>query len=247
MVIEPSKSSTGKVYYYYNCRNYKHIGKEVCKGRRVRADKLDDFLIDVICKDLFSEKNIANMIKIMNNMLENRQRTALEKNKKIKRKIRDVERRLQALYDAIEGGYVDLEDIGDRIKQLKKTKEELTRELEENPQGGEFKRVEVTPRLIQKFREDILSLIKHSSKKSLRSFFSEFIDKIVLNPKTVTIHYNSRILSRRAFPEKSAQLGTVWLPYLKAYTKCFSSVFELIKTRKRNGRYSIFIGKLINE
>jgi len=62
--------------------------------------------------------------------------------------------------------------------------------------------VEVTPRLIQKFREDILSLIKHSSKKALRSFFLEFVDKIVLNPKTVTIHYNSRILSRRAFPEK---------------------------------------------
>jgi len=39
---------------------------------------------------------------------------------------------------------------------------------------------------------------------------------------------------------------TKWLPYLKAYTKCFPSVFELIKTRKRNGRYSISIGKLIN-
>jgi len=145
MVIEPSKSSTGKVYYYHNCQNYKHIGKEVCKGRRVRADKLDDFLIDVICKNLFSEKNIADMIKIMNNMLENRQKTVLEKNKKIKRKIRDIERRLQVLYDAIEGGYVDLEDIGDRIRQLKKTKEELIKQLQESPQGSEFKRVEVTP------------------------------------------------------------------------------------------------------
>jgi len=38
-----------------------------------------------------------------------------------------------------------------------------------------------------------------------------------------------------------------WLPYLKAYTKYFSSVFELIKIRKRNGKYSISMGKLINE
>jgi hypothetical protein len=35
------------------------------------------------------------------------------------------------------------------------------------------------------------------------------------------------------------------LPYLNAYTKYFSFVFELIKTRKRNGRYSIAIDLIL--
>jgi len=203
MVIETSKHPGGRLYSYYNCRNYRQIGKDVCKGRRVRADELDAFLIDVICKDILSEKNLIDMIHLINQILKNKDRTASEKRNRLKRNIREVNQRLQALYEAIEGRYVNLEDVGERIRKLKNAKNKLTEELQKAPMQEEFKKIEITPRLLQSFREDVLSLIKNSSKKVLRSFFTEFIEKITLNPTDVTIHYNSKMFSKRdTFKEK---------------------------------------------
>ena len=146
-------------------------------------------------------------------------------------------------------GSLEIEAIEEELKNLEKEKKSLERQIEElnisiRREESKLIDIDIVQRTYQGFSQVFPKLLLKEKHQFLQLLIKELV---VFEDRVKVNFYEIPELALSIQNHQGLCEPTKWLPYLKAYTKYFSSVFELIKTRKRNGRYSIFIGKLINE
>jgi hypothetical protein len=105
--------------------------------------------------------------------------------------LRDVTARLSRLYDALETGKLELDDLAPRIRELKNRQDELSKakvqvEAELVVQGVE----QVDLAMVKAYAQDLRSLLKEADFAERKVFLRSFIKRIEVNQKQVTIHYN---------------------------------------------------------
>jgi len=167
----------------------------------------------------------------------------LEKSRKEK------EKEITRLIKAIKTGSLEIESIEKELRQLESEKKNLEAQIEElniyiKREEAKLIDIDIVQRTYQGFRQVFPNLPPKEKHQLLQIIIKELV---VFEDRVRVSFYEIPELALSIQNHQGLCEPTKWLPYLKAYTKYFSSVFELIKTRKRNGRYSISIGKLINE
>jgi len=167
----------------------------------------------------------------------------LEKSRKEK------EKEITRLIKAIKIGSLEIESIEKELRQLESEKKNLEAQIEElniyiKREEAKLIDIDIVQRTYQGFRQVFPNLPPKEKHQLLQLIIKELV---VFEDRVKVSFYEIPELALSIQNHQGLCEPTKWLPYLKAYTKYFSSVFELIKTRKRNGRYSISIGKLINE
>ena len=102
----------------------------------------------------------------------------------------DVERRLDRLYDALETGRLDLDDLAPRIKELKQKRDLILRARAEVLETLGAGKVELVSReVVLDYLRDLKGLLENGTVTGRRLFLRSFIESIELENSQVTIRY----------------------------------------------------------
>lgn len=124
-----------------------------------------------------------------------------EKLDTIDRQIADVEARLHTLYNALETGKLELEDLAPRIKALRGQKEDLDErrfEVVESLKESTVELLEV-PR-VRAYVEDLRALLSKGAILEQKAFLRSFVKRIEVNHPHITLDYHILLKRQKAEP-----------------------------------------------
>ena len=188
-----TESATGraKIYHYYNCRGAQK-GKG-CPHRRIPAAEFDDWLIDGILDRVLTEERIAEMVREVYEMRgewcieRRRQREALVA------ELRSVEKKRDALFEVLELHGKEAPNLGDlttRLRAHKKRIDELESSLARMEDAGDQIDLPINAEQVveaTRFFREIIATTDDPVK--LRTFFSSFVERVVLDGDSVRVEY----------------------------------------------------------
>lgn len=192
--IEHAKGRSRR-YSYYNCRNAQRAA--TCMTRRLPARSLDDWLIEVICADVFSPANLEQIARDVRELAGRWHDERAARRLAVEESIRDVTRRNRKLYEVLEAlgrAAPNLGDIAFRLRENNDRLKTLHGQLEtidaEQPPS-----LELPVQDLNELANFLVRTIKagYNAAKA-RAFFSSFIKEIVVMPGQVQIEYEPSLL-----------------------------------------------------
>ena len=121
------RSAKSHRYYYYTCNRNCKQGKEACNSRILPKEKIERLVIDQIKSKILDGKYLEELVRLINVELDAGHFLIKEQIVNIESEIHEVENRLSRLYDAIETGKLDLNDLAPRIKELRAKQDDISK------------------------------------------------------------------------------------------------------------------------
>ena len=177
---ESGTSHMGNTYYYYKCGNAKRHGKAHCDLKAIRKEPLERFVVDTAIKVIFSDEIIERLIDLV---MEAQQK---ENNRLpvLKEQLRDTEKRLANLLEAIEQGILT-PTTKQRLDELEARKEALNTSILEE----ELKKPVLTREWIrfwlEKFRKGDVGSTEHQ-----RQIIDTFVNSVYVFDDRVVLNFN---------------------------------------------------------
>ena len=177
-----------KKYTYYVCSGMKNK-KNSCTGIRVRTTFLDQFLKDRIMNRILSVENYQYLCRRVMEYLSKFRRDSTKKVEILKREIAFTKKKIDNVVEAIAEGVIDRSLAKEKLDVLNKEKLELEAQAFQSGSSPvrDFK-------FSWEFISPVITLIRDSIEKKkpleLRNFLKGFIQKIVVTPTGVKVHYN---------------------------------------------------------
>lgn len=91
-------------FFYYRCNNTLRRGPEACQSRWLPKSKVERFVIDKIRGYILTDENLADLIQMTNEEIEALSQEESAHIKVLNSRIKDVDSRLEHLYNALETG-----------------------------------------------------------------------------------------------------------------------------------------------
>lgn len=183
-------SAKSKRHFYYLCSRGFKQGKEACDARMLPKEKLERQVIEELRSRVLSDEHMEELVMITNEEMRSAASGFKESLDVIDAELRDVRARLARLYDALETGKIDLDDISSRIKELKARQEVLVKnrvKIETEIAGKGIELLDVA--LIQERARDLRKLLVESDLTERKAFLRSFVKRLETDGKSVTVRY----------------------------------------------------------
>lgn len=195
MTQRTGTSRTGKVYAYYTCASRAQKGATVCKGNSIPMKFLDDCVIGALKERLFHHERLAEML---SSLAERRvRRCAAVDNRLVglQAQVSEAERKLQRLYQSIEDGIVELDDLlKDRVAILKADREKAKAAFDRaSMQGAGAVTIDVEK--VEAFSRLMLDLLTSGETPTLKAYLRSILGSVVVGDKTVSIVGSKDVLA----------------------------------------------------
>ena len=160
-------------------------------------------MIDQIKKHVLTPENLKELVEIANQELDSKMQFYQAELDSISRAINDTNQRLERLYDAIETGKIDLDDLVDRIRELRHQQEQLhARRIEIESQLSDRKVELIDLDTMTGYINEMQEILANSSLTERRAFIRSFVQEIKVTGNEVLMTYSPPIP-----PEKLALSG----------------------------------------
>ncbi len=177
-------------YAYYNCINYSKKGKKVCPGRRLRADELDQEIIERVRKLVFSDENMRKLLDDINAATKSLRIDYGRKITDLKKKAADLQLRARRQYEAIESGKIDLSLVAERLKELRIQRDSLQEEISYYERlNSQYQPAYITRSTIESYRKEMEEVFVGTNVQEQRNFLKKFIEKIIIKDREIEIVY----------------------------------------------------------
>ncbi len=180
MFGESGTSHMGNTYYYYKCGNAKRHGKAHCDLKAIRKEPLERFVVETAIKVIFSDEIIERLIDLIMEA-QQQENTRLPV---LKDQLRDTEKRLANLLEAIEQGILT-PTTKQRLDELEARKEALNTSILEE----ELKKPVLTREWIrfwlEKFRKGDVGSTEHQ-----RQIIDTFVNSVYVFDDRVVLNFN---------------------------------------------------------
>ena len=195
---ESGTSHMGNTYYYYKCGNAKRHGKAHCDLKAIRKEPLERFVVETAIKVIFSDEIIERLIDLIMEA-QQQENTRLPV---LKDQLRDTEKRLANLLEAIEQGILT-PTTKQRLDELEARKEALNTSILEE----ELKKPVLTREWMrfwfEKFRKGDMRDMEHQ-----RQIIDTFVNSVYVFDDRVVLNFNftddSKTISREEVLGSSA-------------------------------------------
>lgn len=192
--IRTGKGRAGDVYSYYACLAHKR-GAPRCLFRAVRADLLDDWLVQQVLDHVITPE-------VMQGALQDLQAAGAEwirereaQRAQLVASIREQEQRRDKLFELLEAGGRDTPDLAmvtQRLRERAEEIEQLQRDLaalEAAPAPGKPAKIDAETAV-----EVTKEVIGRADPKKKRAFLGAFIERVTLTGDAVAIDYRPEAL-----------------------------------------------------
>ena len=177
-------------YQYYACTKFIKQGKNACRAKQVRKDKLEAMILTQIEQNILAEDKMIELTDLSYSGVDEQKAELEAELDLIEPEIQKVETALERLYKAIESGHLDFADLGPRIKETKQRLDNLRdqqRQLGwqiENAAAPNY-----SPVAVAHWAKHLRGVLGEADLSEKKMFFRTFIRKIVVNSSEVTIEY----------------------------------------------------------
>lgn len=186
MTLRTGTSKTRRIYRYYTCSGAARVGKSLCNGLSISMDKLDTAVVTHLSDRLLTTERLAETLGALD------QRRA-EKDAEVGRRIAtlqaefiEAEDKLKRLYQMVEEGVAELDDIlRERIASLRTDRERAQAALDRiRPQLGTNA---IDPARLEKFCREMRENISTGDIGFRRTFLRSLVDHIEVADDKVRI------------------------------------------------------------
>jgi site-specific DNA recombinase len=184
-------SAKSHSHFYYVCSRSFKQGKDACDARMLPKEKLEHLVIEQLRSKVLTNENLEELVTLVNEELQSASYGLKDRMDIIDAELRDVRARLSRLYDALETGKLELDDLSPRIRELKARQDELTKTRVQVEAEMIARRVEqVDAATVKAYARDLRSLLEEADFTERKAFLRSFIKQIEVNKKQVTVYYN---------------------------------------------------------
>ncbi len=196
MTLVSAKS--GK-FHYYACQNVIKRGKHVCNQKFLNTKKIEHLIIDIIKNKVLTEDNLTELTKIVIDELNIAKKEKSKVLPQIKNRLNDINKRIQKLYEHLETGKIDLDDIAPRIKQLSKDKKSLLEEHAEiENEVGNNENVKLIPKeMLKPYVLDLKETLMEGNIIEQKQFIRSFVKSISVTYPKAEIEYTVPLIQTK--------------------------------------------------
>ena len=178
-------------HFYYLCSRSSKQGRDVCDARMLPKDKLERLVIEQLRAKVLTDENLEELVTLVNEELQLASSHLRERLDIIDAELRDVGARLAKLYDALETGKLELDDLAPRIKELKTRQGELSRARLHVEADMVVRRVEeIDVNTVKAYAQDLRSLLEEADITERKVFLRSFIKRIQVSKDEAKVYYN---------------------------------------------------------
>lgn len=200
-------SGSGKLHYYYTCRTRWTQSRTLCPGMNVRADALENTVLDGINTKVFSEKNINGFVEGFKRMAQEFDQGRTSEKLRIQRKLQVIQQKLRNVVLLGEDGAIDSNEAKQRTQELQRQRQELTERYAKLEDQLTFKNVIPTKALLQAAHKELQRILSEAEPRMQRSFLKRFIKSVETDGKQAKVVYNLACLCPEVFVLSSGQVG----------------------------------------
>ncbi len=204
------RSAKSQQYFYYMCSKSFKQGKDACDARTLPKDQVERLIIDKLKQRVLTDLNMEELVRLVNEELGSAHEVLYQKLNDIDAEIKDVEARLARLWDVLETGKLDLNDLSPRIRELRVRQDELRKARLQVE--ADFVVHEVAPvdtQLVKQYAQDLKSLLEEAEFSERKAFLRSFVKRIEIKKGQVIVHYNLPLPHHRHHDESKEVLPFV--------------------------------------
>ncbi|QRM56398.1 recombinase family protein [Sinorhizobium sp. BG8] len=213
MTLRTGTSRNGKVHRYYNCSMHQRAGTDICAGRSVRMDTLDDLVTSHLRDRLLNEERIAQILALV---AENRGNKAAESNGRVatlQNEKKQIEMKLARVYRMVEEGDIALDEIlKERIVSLRGQNEQTALALE-LARGQVALQPIITKDAISEFATVMRTNIAEGEMSFRKAYFRSVVHRIEVADEEI------RIVGINAGLEKAVAGGNLPCPPVRVFER----------------------------
>ena len=196
MTLRTGTSKSGTVHRYYTCSTCARQGKAACKGRSIRMDRLDTLVVDHLQDRLFQPDRLNALL---GSMMALRSERACEVDTRISRlqtEISDAEERLKRLYQMVEDGVTDLDDLlKERVGALKHDRDRAKAALD-RIRETRSSAISFDPETVERFGRLMRENITNGAIPFRKAYLQAIVERIEVDDHVVRIVGNTATLEQ---------------------------------------------------
>jgi len=167
-------------------------------------------IINKIKEHILTYENLINLVHMVNEEMDSARPSYQNELELISSTITDINHRLERLYDAIETGKLNLDDIVVRIRELRQRQEQLQAKRIEIENQMSDRKVELADlETISCYIDNLHDLLKEGSLTEKRTFIRSFIKEVRVTGNEAILSYSTPLLPEKVTIDKEGVLPTV--------------------------------------
>ena len=227
------RSAKSHRYYYYMCNKSNKQGKDACNARSLPKDRLENLVIEQIKEKVLTQECLEELVKLVNEELDSTHVVLKDKLDVIDAGLNDVKARLSKLYDVLETGKLNLDDLAPRIRELKTRQDSLSEARVQTEADMVVQGVQhVDCEMVKSYAQDLRGLLEEADFTESKTFLRSFVKRIVIDENKAKIQYRlpmppngGRTQSLGVLPiDTLGGAGGIRTPYLLTASQTFSQL-----------------------
>ena len=177
-------------FAYYVCGTLFREGAGTCSARYLNSPRVEDFIVEKIRERILTEETIVELVTMVAEEIDAMAGELSGRLEVIDAELRDVRKRLERLYEALETSELTLEVLSPRIFSLRHREEQLEAAREDAETQLEQRRVELpTTEEIKGYVADFREFLQEGTFPERKALIRNFVEGIEVVGDEATLTY----------------------------------------------------------
>lgn len=187
MTLRTGTSKSGKVHRYYSCSTHGRQGKAGCRGRSIPMQKLDELVTDHLSGALLQPDRLQATLASLWTGRAAKQSEVDARVAALRAEVSMAEDKLRRLYQLVEDGVTDLDDmLKERLATLKADRD-LAKAALDRIHAAERPPAVIAPELVREFGILMRQNIAEGPVPFRKAWLQSIVDRIEVDADTVRI------------------------------------------------------------
>ena len=188
MMGQPAKSGS---FHYYVCGTAFRKGRQLCDARPIRKELIEGLVLDNVRSIILQKEHLIELVRLTNEELRSSLAGVEDRVAQLRAQRAEVEARLGRLYEALETGKLELDDVAPRLKEHRLRVELLSRAEREATETLASGQVElVDKKTVLAYLREFGPLLEFGSPAERRTILKGFLRSVEVTGDDVTISYS---------------------------------------------------------
>jgi site-specific DNA recombinase len=193
------RTGKGGKYRYYTCGRKADQGKTACKGRTIPEGTLDDLVLDAFEDRILQPDRLKNVLGSLVARASQNRETQQLKLKELRTERREIEKKIERLFEAIENGTVDVDGmLRKRLSGHQSRCQELVRLCSMTERRINAPIEQITPDQIDGFARALRKRLRDGAPAFRKTYLRQFIDHIEVGEREIRISGPKAMLLEQA-------------------------------------------------
>ena len=182
------QEAKGGRFAYYVCGTLLKKGAGTCDAPYLNSRKFEDIVLDKIKERVLTEENLRELVRLVNEEMDASAGDYRQRLDTIEEELAETERRLDRLYDALETGKMNLDDLAPRFQALRQRQNHLQAARCEVEELLTNRRIQLADmETVMRYVQDLRVLLSQGSLSEQKAFIRSFAKEVRITGKDVLL------------------------------------------------------------